>query len=122
MRSNVPPMPPARPIVILAVLQITTIVLGFVALGFVLKSFGWGRPDVTFRFSEWAVSLRRYSPMFLLVPGLWTVLSLWVESRDSGSPLSTGFLIAGGALAVLFLFAYLTAILSPGYQPLTIGR
>ena len=122
MRSNVPPMPPARPIVILAVLQITTIVLGFVALGFVLKSFGWGRPDVTFRFSEWAVFLRRYSPMFLLVPGLWTVLSLWVESRDSGSPLSTGFLIAGGALAVLFLFAYLTAILSPGYQPLTIGR
>lgn len=115
-------MSPTRPIAILAVLQISTIIVGFVALRWVLGSFGWENPGAAFRFSEMAIFLGSYSPILLLVPLLWTLLSSWAGARDFGSPLSKGLLIAGGGLFAFFFLAYLTAIVSPGHQPLTIGR
>jgi hypothetical protein len=99
----------SRPITILAVLQTLSVVIGFFALGTVLKISGY--PD------ELAV---RWNPLavFLREPGVWLLLlpALWVVFATSAQRLNRGFfsyrvaLVLGlcTSIGIIALFVYAT--------------
>lgn len=67
---------------IVAILQISVTVIGFLAVGIVLKLFGY--PDATvLEWSPMAVFLREYGLAFLAFPLVWCIYAVSADNVDS---------------------------------------
>ncbi len=114
----------SRTTTILALFQVSLLILGFFALGAVLKISGY--PDTpTVRWNPLAVFLREHGFWLLFVPVLWVCAATSAQHHDRGF-LSyrlasiLGLCIAGATIA-LFLFAavfpYTRPLLLPNIHP-----
>ena len=106
-----------RIVTILAILQTLLVVLGFLALGAVLKVEGYPE-TLGVRWNPLAVWLREYGAWFLLVPILWVSLATAAQRRDRGFLSHRFACFPGVCIAVLTggLFHY--AAIFPHTRPI----
>ncbi len=109
------------PIVLISLVQAATLLLGFLGLGIVMGSLGWGDETSSFRFRPLAMFLRNSSVALAPVPVLWTAAACWSGTRAEGGVLFKAILGFGIVLCGILLFMFLACIFSPGYQPFTFG-
>lgn len=103
-------MPP-RIVSILGLLQVVCVVLGFFALGLILKLQGYNDQNPLVRWSRLAVFLREYGAVLLLLPLLW-VISATMGER-AGRLSGRAIIVSGIAISGAVLLAYLYAMLFP---------
>ncbi|RYD67125.1 MAG: hypothetical protein EOP84_30750 [Verrucomicrobiaceae bacterium] len=104
----------------IAIVQAVVIVLGFLALGIVLKFCGY--PDeLGVRWNPLAVFLREYGVWLLLVPLFWTVFSLRAREVNRGIFSEPYAIISGIALAVGTSLFFLYAAIFPYTRPVFVG-
>lgn len=96
----------ARPITILALVQVAVVIISFFTLGMVLKAEGY--PDPGIHFGGLALFLRHYDLFFILAPLGYAILAALAEyrwrDRDLYLPIvATGI---GTILAILGVFYF----------------
>jgi len=110
----------SRTTTILALLQTLLVIVGFFALGTVLRMTGY--PDaLAVRWNPLAVVLREHGVWLLLLPVLWVLFATSAQRVDRGFfsyrvACTIGFCIAGGIIAV-----FLNAAVFPYTRPFFIG-
>jgi len=97
----------------ITLLQIVTIVLGYMAVGMVLKASGWPLYDSLVRWNPLAVFLHLHGLAFLLIPCLWTICAVRAQQLDRGIFSSRAVNLAGFGLIVVFLVLFLSAAFQP---------
>jgi hypothetical protein len=104
----------SRNITILALIQLLVVILGFFALGIVLKAEGYPQ-DPPFMaslsrvvWSPLALFLRHYGLAFLFVPAVWTVVTSLSQSRQIIFSF-TVWLIIGIVLSVTIISIFIYA-------------
>jgi hypothetical protein len=108
----------SRPTTILALVQTTVVIVGFVGLGIMLK--GCGYPDgqrIGVQWSPLAVFLREHGIWLLLVPVLWGAYAVSAQRKNSGLLSCRAALAVGICLAACLLAAFLHATLNPYTLP-----
>jgi hypothetical protein len=109
----------SRPLTFLAILQAFLVVVGFLALGIVLKLCGY--PDAfAMRWNPLAVFLREYGPWLLLLPVLWTLFATAAERKDRGILSVKVAHLIGMLFAVVIIALYLYACAFPYTRALLI--
>ena len=107
-----------RGIAFIAGVQILLVVLGWCALGIVLKVAGYPDGEPFIRWTPLAVWLREHGFLFLLVPPVWTGTSIMLSHSDDRPVLQT--IVAG--FGVMFAFgvfmAFFVAAMTPYTRPL----
>jgi hypothetical protein len=93
-----------RPITIVGLFQVLTVVVGILAARIILKMSGYP-DDTSVRWNAASVFLRNYGIALLLVPLIWTPLTVAIE-RKSDHPFAASLLsLSGPALLIgLLLF------------------
>ncbi len=113
--------PITRMIAAIGLVQMIVALSGWVALAIILKTRGWGRPDVIFRFSDLADFLRTHPLLALLFPAAWTLWATWYEGSSRGD--SNRIVLGSGILGILaLLIPYLEACINPGVVPILLPR
>ncbi len=98
-------------------LQVLAVVLGFVALGIVMKFDGY--PDETFvRWNPLARMLREYGGWFFAAPITWLSVSVVMAHRAGREEPSNFSIVAGFVITVILLFLFIYAALNPFTRPL----
>lgn len=101
----------------IAILQSAVIVLGFLALGSVLKFCGY--PDSTgIRWNPLAVFLREHGIWLLAIPLFWVAFALKAQQVDRGILSEHRALILGVGLAGVITVVFLWAAIFPYTRPL----
>ena len=104
-------------VAIAGLLQVFAVVVGFLALGVVMKFNGY--PDETFvRWNPLARSLRQYGVCLLLVPVAWMLITLaiWNYAKiESAFEFAIGF---GYLFAIVILILFLWAAMNSYRRPL----
>ena len=104
----------SRNITILGLIQLLVVILGFFALGIVLKVEGYPQDPPFFAslsrvvWSPYALFLRHYGLAFLLVPVIWTVIASLSQSRRIVFSF-TGWFIIGIVLSVTIISIFIYA-------------
>ena len=101
----------------IGIAQVLAVVLGFVILGVVLKYYGW--PDmVGFRFHPLATGLRTYGAWLLLVPLVWTAMS--IASMHYEWPFFSPAVLGAIGISIVSMIglAFLFATFNPGVRGL----
>lgn len=98
-----------RAITVMGLVQIVCVVVGFFALGIVLKISGYPDGNPLAVWSPVAVFLRTYGLLLLMVPILWVGLAVFSVHRDRGFfqervALLLGVIVAAGLVGA-FLYA-----------------
>ncbi|MEI6535766.1 MAG: hypothetical protein WCN98_10530 [Verrucomicrobiaceae bacterium] len=110
-----------RTTTIIALVQTLVVILGFVAVGVVLKASGYPDNPMWVRWNPTAVFLRHYGGWLLFVPIIWTYCA-GATLRDDHSRFSYSTMVALGiAFAVVTMIAFIYAAAFPFTQPLLIG-
>ncbi len=109
----------SRATTILALLQTLVIVVGFLALGAVLKMAGYPA-TIAVRWNPLAVFLREHGMAFLLLPVLWVFFATAAERVDRGFLSYRVAFIVGLCVACTFLMLFVHAILFPYTVPILI--
>jgi len=99
--------------------QALLVVLGFFALGIVLKASGYPT-YIGVRWNHLAVFLRHRGMWFLLLPILWTILAARAERHDYGIQSYRVVWLAGVCIAAVIIGLFLYAAIFPFYMPLVI--
>ena len=101
--------------------QFVAVVVGFLALGVVLKVNGYPANGLGVRWNGIAVRLREYGPWLLIAPVVWGIYALACEHYNQGL-LSEGIAgTAGALLLVLVLAFFLYAACVPFTRPMLIS-
>jgi hypothetical protein len=109
-----------RSIAIVGLIMLLLTVLGYVALGVVLKMNGYPK-DPTVRWTPIAVNLRQHGHWSLAVSLLWVICAIIADRVDRGI---VGLHLAsavGAILMCIILFLFLYAIAVPFTRPLLIS-
>ncbi len=106
-----------RSITQIALAQALVVILGFFALGIVLKASGYPENPTWVRWNTMALFLRYYGGWFLLLPIVWTLISLRCSSNKTGRSLefaciTLGIVLVAG-VALLFVYAALNPFTRP---------
>ena len=111
-----------RTITLLALFQVLMVIIGFLALGIVLKLSGY--PDlIGLHWNPLAVFLREHGFLLLLLSSVWTVYAVAVERVQRGWLLPQVAFSLGVGLALFFVPLFLYAAVFPYTRPLLIlGR
>jgi hypothetical protein len=90
---------------IFAVLQSALIIGGSLTTGVLMKARGFADPN---QFGHpWAVFVRNWAFLLILIPGAWVVATIWLE-RNRGSDFSTRWTVVTGLLVVVGLGGLMT--------------
>lgn len=93
--------------------QVLVVVLGFVALGVILKFNGW--PDAPFmKWSPLSVGLRQHGMWLLLLPFFWTCYAVAASYVERGILSLNVAIIVGVVIAGIIFLAFLVAVATPG--------
>ena len=98
---------------IIALVQTLVVVLGFVAVGLVLKASGYPDNVMWVRWNPVALFLRHYGMWFLLVPILWTYGAGVALNDDRCRVSYSTMVMIGIALAVVGIIAFMYAAVCP---------
>ncbi|CAN5555981.1 hypothetical protein BH09VER1_BH09VER1_38180 [soil metagenome] len=104
-------LPVSRAITILGLVQVAMILLGFLALGVIIKIFG-EHPDMV-ELSPLASVLRQYSMLLLALPVLWICYALWAAQVDRGVLSVRLSIVVGTLVAAAIPIAFLLAAAFP---------
>ena len=107
----------SRTTTILALLQTLIVIVGFFALGVVLKMGSYPDNPVV-RWNPLAVFLREHGTWLLLLPILWVCFSAQAERVDRGILSSRISFIIGVCIAAVTIGAFLYAAVFPYTRPL----
>jgi hypothetical protein len=111
----------SRTTVILALVQTLLVILGFFALGIVLKFLGY--PDYPIaRWNHLAVFLRQHGMWFIFLPVLWVVLAARAERHDRGILSYRVVWVAGVCIAASIIGLFLYAAIFPYSLPLFLSK
>ena len=106
-----------RTTTILALLQTVLVVVGFIALGAVLKMSGY--PDTpAVRWNPLAVFLREHGVWLLLLPVLWVAFATSAQRRDRGFLSYRIACVIGLCIAAITIMVFLYAAVFPYTRPL----
>jgi hypothetical protein len=97
-----------RAIVVVGCTMVLLTVLGYAALGIVMKMNGYPDQNPFIRFTPLAISLRQYGPWSLAIPLLWaisTFISCYVKRRLLTVVLPWALTILGLLIPALFFYA-----------------
>ncbi|HCS53451.1 hypothetical protein [Rubinisphaera sp.] len=98
-------------------LQVLAVVLGFVALGIVMKMNGY--PDESLiRWNPAARTLREHGVWLLAVPVAWVCLSIVMSYRDDRTDPSTFIIFVGFLLSAILLLLFIYAAMNSYSRPL----
>jgi uncharacterized membrane protein len=103
---------------ILALLQTLLVIVGFFALGVVLKMSGYPDTMLAVRWNPLAVFLREHGAWLLLVPVLWVFLATSAQRVDRGILSYRSACIIGLGLAGVTIGLFLYAAIFPFTRPL----
>ena len=108
-----------REIALIGLVMLLLTVLGYVAVGVVLKMNGY--PDNPMvRWTPLAVSLRQHGYWLLFVPLIWAIYAI-IASRIDRGIMSFGLAFATGAILIcVILLLFLLALFNPFTRPLLI--
>lgn len=110
-----------RPMTILAVMQVMLVIVGFFALGLVLKVSGY--PDLPeARWNPLAVFLREHGAWLLGLPVAWVLWANLAQRVDRGLLSQWLAYLIGVLLAGAIVGLFLMAMVRPFTLPLIIGR
>ena len=108
-----------RTITLLALFQVLLVIIGFLALGIVLKLSGY--PDaLRLHWNPLAVFLREHGFLLLLLPLLWTIYAVAAERVQQGWLLPRLAFSFGVGLALLLIPLFLYAAVFAYTRPLLI--
>ncbi len=111
----------SRTTTILALLQTLLIIIGFFALGAVLKLNGY--PDASIvRWNPLAVFLREHGIWLIFFPVLWVFYATVAQRRDRGFFVCRDAHIVGVCATFLIITLFLFATVDPYTRPLIIYR
>src|SRR4051812_20600713 len=80
----------SRTTTMLALLQVLLVVVGYFALGIVLKMSGYPNNEGWVHWNPWAVLLREHGGWLICLPVLWVLYATAAEHRDRGfSPIAS---------------------------------
>lgn len=104
----------SRSIVMIGLLQLLCISAGFFAVGIILKLSGWPEiDDPTIRWNPYAVFLRNFGWVFVVVPLVWTIYAAVSKEIDEGWWNFEVALVVGVIIPILFLLVFILSALSP---------
>lgn len=106
----------SRTTTLLALLQTLLIVIGFFALGIVLKAAGYPH-DFTVRWNRVAVFLREYGAWLLLLPVLWVSFATQAERLNRGIFSERIAYLSGLCLSALIIALFLYGAVFPYTRP-----
>lgn len=89
----------------LAALQSVVILLGIIATGLMLKAQGYPESGLRLTGDVWLV--RHWGLALLLVPGIWTFTTIWLEERPNNR-FTKGWSMVTGLAILAFLALFLT--------------
>ena len=101
-------------IVVVGLLQLLCIAAGFFAVGIMLKLSGWPETDdLTIRWNPYAVFLRRFGWMFIVIPFLWTIYAVVSKEIDEGWWDFEAAMVVGFIIPILSLLVFILNALNP---------
>jgi hypothetical protein len=109
-----------REITVIGGLQIALVVLGWCALGVVLKFNGYPDDNPFVRWTPLAAWLREYGVWLLLVSPVWTGIAIVLHPMEDRVVLNAVIAATGPVLALGIFFLFLVAALDPYTRPLLI--
>ena len=110
----------SRTTAIVALLQTLLVIIGFFALGAVLKMPGY-RDAVAVRWNPLAVFLREHGGWLLLVPVLWVFLATSAQRVDRGVLSYRVACVVGLSIAGITVALFLYAAVFPYTRPLILN-
>ena len=108
----------ARTTTIIALVQTLVVIVGFVAVGVVLKASGYPDDPMWVRWNPAAVFLRHYGGWLLLVPIIWTYCAGATLQDDHNRVSYSTMVFLGVAFAVVTMIAFVYAAVFPFTRPL----
>lgn len=108
----------SRSTALIALSQTLVIVLGFIAVGVVLKFSGYPENARWVRWNPVAVFLRHYGLILLLVPMAWTYFAARSLRHDSYAVSYQTMMFIGITFAALVMFSFIYAAVCPFTMPI----
>jgi len=108
-----------RVVVVIVVVQASCVLLGFFALGFMLKMYGYPDNEAV-RWHADAVFLRSYGGWGILMPFFWGTYALVAYQRDRGWLSFDASLVVGALLTIVTALAFVFAAVDSFTVPLLI--
>lgn len=109
-----------RGITIIGGLQIALVVLGWCALGIVLKFNGYPDDNPYVQWTPLAVWLREYGVWLFLLSPVWTGMAIFLHEKEERVVLDAVVAVTGVVLSVGIFFLFLVAAFAPYTRPLLI--
>ncbi|MES2597934.1 MAG: hypothetical protein V4662_21555 [Verrucomicrobiota bacterium] len=103
----------SRTTTIIALVQTLVVVLGFVAVGLVLKASGYPDNPGWVRWNQVAVFLRHHGGWLMLVPILWTYAATVALNDDRSRVSYSMMVVVGIAFAIVAGIAFMYASVCP---------
>lgn len=107
-----------RATTIIALSQTLVIILGFVAVGVVLKASGYPENPMRLRWNPLALFLRHYGLLLLVVPVIWTYFTARSLRDDCLAVTYRTMMGVGVLVAALTITIFIYAALFPFTRPL----
>jgi hypothetical protein len=103
----------SRLLVFLGLFQTACLVMGFFALGIILKVAGYPEGDPMIRWSPIAVFLRTQGLWLLVVPALWVCFAVYSSTRGKGVFSEGASVVAGIGISAAIILTFLYAAIFP---------
>lgn len=110
-----------RGITVIGGMQIALVILGWCALGIVLKFNGYPDDNPSVRWTPLAAGLREYGVWLLFVSPSWTGIAIVLHKMEDRVVLNGVVAATGPVLALGIFFLFLAAALEPYARPLLIS-
>lgn len=112
----------SRSTALIALSQTLVVVLGFIAVGVVLKFSGYPENPRWVSWNPFAVFLRHYGLLLLLAPVTWTYFAARSLRDDSYAVTYQTMMLIGITFAALAMFCFIYAAVCPFTRPIFFGN
>lgn len=102
-----------RSLTFLGIFQLACLLIGFLALGIVLKMCGYPEEHPVIRWSPFAILLRSYGLWLILLPALWITYAVYSCRRDEGIFSKKISVLVGVVLSGAIILSFLYAAVFP---------
>jgi hypothetical protein len=110
-----------RSIAIVGLIMLLLVVLGYVALGVVMKLDGYPKEEFGIKWTPLALNLRQHGHWFLALPLLWVICGVAAAHIDRGAAIAHIASAICGILLVVIFMLFLFAVGNPYTRPLMIA-
>jgi hypothetical protein len=111
----------SRTTTILGLLQLVLLIVGFTALGIVLKFCGYPGEDLGVRWNRLAVLLREHGGWLVLLPVLWLCHAITAQRLDRGVFSYRLTCIIGFCIIAVIIALFFYAAIFPYTRPTFVG-